>query len=138
MFEIGKSALNPDDLFAYVVDHATAEETTLIRGTAVLSAQLLAFGIVWVGRYLMLDRWLFKLVPSLPMRSGPLKRKGATAFGAQVGPRPPHRCRRRKRSAPSEHIAPLVQVDTVAGLGSGAEMPRGLRVRGWSAACQRR
>lgn len=48
-------------LFSYAIDHATAGQTTLFRGTAVLCAQLLAFGIVWVGRYLMLDRWLFKL-----------------------------------------------------------------------------
>jgi len=47
-------------LFTYIVDHATNAQTTLIRGTAVFCAQLLAFGIVWVGRYIVFDRWLFK------------------------------------------------------------------------------
>jgi hypothetical protein len=48
-------------VFTYVIDHATTQQTTPIRGTAVFCAQLLAFGIVWVGRYFILDRWLFKL-----------------------------------------------------------------------------
>ena len=47
-------------LFTYIVDHATNAQTTLIRGTAVFCAQLFAFGIVWVGRYIVFDRWLFK------------------------------------------------------------------------------
>jgi putative flippase GtrA len=51
-------------LFTYVVDRATADQTTLVRGTSVFAAQLFAFGIVWVGRYLMLDRWLFKHRPA--------------------------------------------------------------------------
>jgi hypothetical protein len=41
-------------------------QTTLVRGTAVLFAQLLGFGIVWVGRFLILDRWLFKLAGDTP------------------------------------------------------------------------
>ena len=53
-------------LFTYVVDHATGDQTTLIRGTAVFCAQLLAFGIVWLGRYVVLDRWLFKLPADVP------------------------------------------------------------------------
>jgi putative flippase GtrA len=53
-------------LFAYVIDHAAADQTRLIRGTAVFCSQLLAFGIVWVGRYLVLDRWLFKLRADTP------------------------------------------------------------------------
>jgi hypothetical protein len=53
-------------LFTYVVDHAVADQTTLIRGTAVLFAQGLAFSIVWVARYFMLDRWLFKLAGDTP------------------------------------------------------------------------
>ncbi len=53
-------------LFTYIVDHATAAQTTLIRGSAVFCAQLLAFGIVWVGRYIVFDRWLFKPAPDNP------------------------------------------------------------------------
>jgi putative flippase GtrA len=60
-------------LFTYVVDHATADQTTLIRGAAVLCVQLLAFGIVWVGRYIMLDRWLFKLRAETPNAMGVAK-----------------------------------------------------------------
>ena len=45
--------------FTYFVDGVTADRTTLVRGTAVFVAQVLGFGIVWVGRFLILDR-LFK------------------------------------------------------------------------------
>lgn len=48
-------------LLSYLVDHATTGCSNLVRGAAVLCAQLFAFGLVWVGRYVMLDRWLFKL-----------------------------------------------------------------------------
>ncbi|MEE2854233.1 MAG: GtrA family protein [Actinomycetota bacterium] len=47
--------------FTYLVETAMAEQATLVRGAAVFCAQLLGFGIVWVGRFLILDRWLFKL-----------------------------------------------------------------------------
>lgn len=33
----------------------------LVEAAAVFCAQLVGFGIVWVGRYLILDRWLFKV-----------------------------------------------------------------------------
>jgi hypothetical protein len=54
-------------------------EGTLIRGTAVFVVQVLGFGVVWVGRFLLLDRWLFKLAnhprehqlsTELPVQSG--------------------------------------------------------------------
>lgn len=32
-----------------------------VEALAVFGAQLVGFGIVWVGRYLILDRWLFKV-----------------------------------------------------------------------------
>jgi hypothetical protein len=32
----------------------------------VLAAQLLGYGLVWVGRFLILDRWLFKLATDTP------------------------------------------------------------------------
>ena len=33
----------------------------IIEPIAVFCAQLLGFGIVWIGRYIILDRWLFKV-----------------------------------------------------------------------------
>jgi hypothetical protein len=33
----------------------------LVEAIAVFFAQLVGFGIVWVGRYLILDKWLFKV-----------------------------------------------------------------------------
>jgi putative flippase GtrA len=48
-------------LFTYFVEKVVADQATLLRGMAVLCAQIIGFGIVWVGRYLILDRWLFKL-----------------------------------------------------------------------------
>ena len=53
-------------LFTHLVEKGMADQTTLVRGAAVFLAQVLGFGIVWVGRYLMLDRWLFKLVGDTP------------------------------------------------------------------------
>jgi len=53
-------------LFTYLVENVTAGQTTLVRGTAVFFAQLLGLGIVWVGRFLILDRWLFKLAGDAP------------------------------------------------------------------------
>ena len=53
-------------LLAYIIDHVAADQSTLVRGTAVFCAQLLAFGTVWVGRYILLDRWLFKLPADPP------------------------------------------------------------------------
>jgi len=35
--------------------------SALVEAVAVFFAQLVGFGIVWVGRYLILDRWLFKV-----------------------------------------------------------------------------
>jgi putative flippase GtrA len=55
-------------LFTHFVEKGMAEQTTLVRGTAVFFAQILGFGIVWLGRYFMLDRWLFKLTDHTPER----------------------------------------------------------------------
>ena len=33
----------------------------LVEAISVFFAQLVGFGIVWIGRYLILDRWLFKV-----------------------------------------------------------------------------
>jgi putative flippase GtrA len=45
-------------LLSYLVQNAMADQTVLVRGAAVFCAQLLGLVIVWVGRFLMLDRWL--------------------------------------------------------------------------------
>jgi putative flippase GtrA len=63
-------------LFTYIVDHATNAQTPLIRGTAVFCAQLFAFGVVWVGRYIVFDRWLFKHPPDNPDAMPPTKAQG--------------------------------------------------------------
>lgn len=44
----------------YVVEQQVHDEG-IIEPIAVFCAQLLGFGIVWVGRYIILDRWLFKV-----------------------------------------------------------------------------
>ena len=46
----------------YLVERWTADRPSLVQSLAVLVAQLTGFGVVWVGRYLVLDRWLFKAV----------------------------------------------------------------------------
>lgn len=49
-------------LLTYLVEravHGSASEFG--EAVAVFFAQLVGFGIVWVGRYLVLDRWLFKV-----------------------------------------------------------------------------
>lgn len=33
----------------------------VVEALAVFAAQLLGFGVVWIGRYLILDRWIFKV-----------------------------------------------------------------------------
>ena len=45
----------------YVVEQATVDSSSLTRRLLVVVAQLAGFGIVWVIRYLVLDRWLFKM-----------------------------------------------------------------------------
>lgn len=48
-------------LLTYFVENMTAGQATFLRGTAVFLAQMLGVAIVWVGRYLIFDRWLFKI-----------------------------------------------------------------------------
>jgi hypothetical protein len=60
-------------LFIYLVERVVADQATLIRGTAVLCAQIIGFGIVRVGRDLILDRWLFKLADETSHREASLK-----------------------------------------------------------------
>jgi putative flippase GtrA len=45
-------------LLTYLVQSAMADQTVPVRGAAVFCAQMLGLGIVWVGRFVMLDRWL--------------------------------------------------------------------------------
>ena len=44
----------------YVVEQQVHDEG-ILEPIAVFCAQLVGFGIVWVGRYIILDRWLFKV-----------------------------------------------------------------------------
>ena len=44
-----------------IVEHATEDSSPLWQAIAVFFAQLVGFGIVWVGRFMLLDRWLFKV-----------------------------------------------------------------------------
>jgi putative flippase GtrA len=45
----------------FVVQQMTEESSSLVQRVSVFVAQMTGFGIVWVGRYLVLDRWLFKV-----------------------------------------------------------------------------
>jgi putative flippase GtrA len=44
-----------------VEEYVVHDQEGLIENAAVFVAQLVGFGIVWVGRYLILDRWIFKV-----------------------------------------------------------------------------
>ena len=48
-------------LLTAVVENAMADQSQLVLRVSVFVAQLTGFGIVWVGRFLILDRWLFKV-----------------------------------------------------------------------------
>jgi hypothetical protein len=45
----------------YFVEKLVSNQSAVIEAGAVMCAQLLGFGVVWVGRYLILDKWLFKV-----------------------------------------------------------------------------
>jgi len=47
--------------FTYLVQRWTEHQPNLVTAVAVFFAQLAGFGLVWVARYLILDRWLFKV-----------------------------------------------------------------------------
>ncbi|OBF52853.1 hypothetical protein A5787_06930 [Mycobacterium sp. 852002-50816_SCH5313054-b] len=51
-------------LFTSLVDDAMSSETTPIHGAAVFLVQVLGFGVVWVGRFLILDRWFCNSQPA--------------------------------------------------------------------------
>jgi putative flippase GtrA len=53
-------------LLTKVVEGAMADRSPLVLRASVFVAQLVGFGIVWVGRFLILDRWLFKLAGDDP------------------------------------------------------------------------
>ncbi len=49
-------------LLTYLVEKAVHNSASEFgEAVAVFFAQLVGFGIVWVGRYLVLDRWLFRV-----------------------------------------------------------------------------
>ena len=53
-------------LFTCLVENAIAERAILVRGSAVLIAQLLGLGIVWVGGRLIVDRLLLERAGDRP------------------------------------------------------------------------
>ncbi len=48
-------------LLTFLVEKQVHGKGGLVEGGAVFIAQLAGFGVVWVARYLILDRWLFKV-----------------------------------------------------------------------------
>lgn len=44
----------------WLVEQQFHDDEAWIEGSAVFFAQLFGFGVVWVARYLVLDRWIFK------------------------------------------------------------------------------
>ncbi|MEZ5143737.1 MAG: GtrA family protein [Acidimicrobiales bacterium] len=48
-------------LLTFGVERLTQDRSELVESVAVIIAQLTGFGIVWVIRYLVLDKWLFKV-----------------------------------------------------------------------------
>jgi putative flippase GtrA len=54
-------------VFTKLAENAMVDQQSqLIKGGVVFFVQLLGFGIVWVGRFLILDKWLFKLAGDDP------------------------------------------------------------------------
>lgn len=49
-------------LFTGFIEHEMRSQTTLLRGMAVLGAQVFGLAVVWTARFVLLDRWLFQLV----------------------------------------------------------------------------
>ncbi len=45
----------------WLVEQQVHDKAAWIEGSAVFVAQLIGFGVVWVVRYLVLDRWIFKV-----------------------------------------------------------------------------
>jgi putative flippase GtrA len=81
-------------LFTHLVEIVTVGQTQPIRSVSVLAAQLLGYGIVWLGRFFLLDRWLFNVPEDLPQTSSgahpPGGNSGSTLGhenGAGVSPR---------------------------------------------------
>jgi putative flippase GtrA len=74
----------------YVVERTvkTARASSLIESLAVFAAQLMGFGVVWVLRYLVLDKWLFKATydgaEPLPMTSTSYSRTYASASLSRI------------------------------------------------------
>jgi hypothetical protein len=64
-------------LLTYLVGHATAGQPRLVGGPAVFAGQLLGYGLVWVGRFLILDR----------SRSPMLSVSGLTSTDTGLAPR---------------------------------------------------
>ncbi len=58
--------------FTHVVENVMADHQRLSRGAFVFLAQLGGYGIVWVGRFLLLERWLFRPSDNTQSHRAPL------------------------------------------------------------------
>jgi len=47
--------------FVTVADAITVNSNAVVQALALFCSQLLGYGIVWVARYIFLDKWLFKV-----------------------------------------------------------------------------
>ncbi len=47
--------------FVTVADAITVNSNEVVQALALFCSQLLGYGIVWVARYVFLDKWLFKV-----------------------------------------------------------------------------
>jgi putative flippase GtrA len=53
-------------VLTYLAECSVAGQSTLVRGTVVFFAQLLGLAIAFISRFLVLDRWLFKVSAETP------------------------------------------------------------------------
>jgi putative flippase GtrA len=47
--------------FVWIAGRITRNSPEIVHALGLFCAQLLGYGIVWVGRYVFLDKWLFKM-----------------------------------------------------------------------------
>ncbi|MFW3115424.1 hypothetical protein MHAE_16831 [Mycobacterium haemophilum DSM 44634] len=98
-------------LLTHFVENVMADQTRLVRGPAVFLAQLVGYGIVWVGRFFILDRWLFKLTGATPEPNSLCRHDFSRSAQPQVAPsvpahdqQGPERCQ--SATGPTQHRPP--------------------------------
>jgi putative flippase GtrA len=78
-------------LFTHLVEIVMDGQTQPIRGASVFAAQLLGYGIVWLGRFFQLNHRLFKVAEAIPPQTHDVQQIEPTAtpahdFSADSGP----------------------------------------------------